>query len=241
MKVIIVTRGRDDSMQVTADFLREAGVPFTFARTEGDETPLTGDCEWHVASHVGEKRQSVLDRHDRFIMLDDDLTFMKVDDEGRPVRCSAKELRHLMQWMWKLTADTPLVGLEQRFMIHQKSRPFNDKWGPLLHVFGINKSLLAGDERFDRVKGHEDWDFVLQVRSNGLKTLSISSYCHSDRGNFYRKGGCSLWRTKELCMAEAEVLRALWPDYITIGTRGEGIASVRCAWKKLRQEVEAAQ
>ena len=236
--ILIVTRGRDISMQKTAHALEAANIPFYMIRTEGDEISLPYPQDVVKAANIGEKRQAVLNHYEQFIMLDDDLSFFRVDEQGKCHEPTPQELCSLFAHLCELVEVHALVGLETRFMIHQKERPFNTRWGPIVHLFGVNRALLRGTERFDRVIGHEDIDFVLQVRQNDLPVAVVSDYCHTDAGNFTRKGGCSLWRTIEYSTEQCKVLQSLWPDIITWKPNKQGIPRVTCKWSKLRAQVE---
>jgi hypothetical protein len=237
--VVIPTRGRPAAMQVTAEQLLAADVPFHFARTADDTTPLRNPCGLPdlvvPARNIAEKRQRLLERYDRFVMVDDDVRFFTVDAVGRASRCTSADLRALFALIRGLLDTNALVGVEQRFMIQLKERPLNSRLGPLVHVFGINRSLLRGGERFDRVVGHEDIDFVLQVMTAGLPVAIVSEYCHSDCGNFTRPGGCSIWRTRESCLEQINVLQRLWPELITHRPDRQGIPRVRCRWQRVRE------
>ena len=236
-KVLIVTRGRPWPMQVTAQALSLAGIQYTFVRTVGDEivieSPYQMGTIWLDAAHIAIKRQKVLGLTRRFIMLDDDLSFQKVI-EGKAVKATSEDLRTLFALWDKCLNHNALVGLENRFMIQNKEQPFNTKWGKMIHAVGINKRYLVGDERYDRVPGHEDIDFFLQVATNGCPVTMISAYTHSDAGNFYRAGGCSTWRNKENDHERALQLAALWPGIIDLYPGKDGITRVKGNWKRVR-------
>jgi len=238
-EILILTRGRDMSMQLTAQALLAAGVKFRFCQTMGDDTKLDHVLPRIIveAKNIAEKREKVLATqlagYTQTIMLDDDIKFHKVTDTGTK-KATPVDVADLFKLITKQMETNALVGVEQRFMIQMKEKPFNTKLGPLLHLFAINKSLLTGKERFDRVIGHEDIDFVLQVLWNKLPVSMISNYCHDDIGNFERKGGCSIWRTKESCLEQVLVLERLWPHLITHKFDKNGVPRVRCKWAKVR-------
>lgn len=240
-QILILTRGRSMDMQLTAQALMAAKIEFGWCRTFDDDTELDNsfDAITVVTKNIAGKRQAVLSDYDQVIMLDDDIRFSKVSSTGTTSRCTTKELRSLFKLIYEQMETNALVGVEQRFMIQHKEQPFNTKLGPLLHLFAINTKLLKGNERFDRVIGHEDIDFVLQVLWNKLPVSMISNYCHEDVGNFNRKGGCSIWRTPESCLEQVLVLEKLWPELITHKFDKQGIPRVRCKWQKVRKHREA--
>jgi hypothetical protein len=239
MKIFVLTRGRPTEMQTTASALSGAGLEFTFARTRGDDTPVSvagGSTEWFDCKTAAHKRQAIYDSNQMFIMLDDDLKFYSVVD-GRPRAASGRDVADLISYAAHLMQSNGLVGLADRLWIVNKPRPYVRSPTKVYHFFGINKLLLSGKERFDRFPGHSDIDFSLQVLTSGASVVAITKFCYTDLGQGTRPGGASIWRTTEENDRLRRMLRKTWPGIIEIYKREDGVEQFRVNHHALKKAI----
>lgn len=247
-EIVIVTRGRPQEMQTTANALIAASIPFSYARTKGDKVELDGaeKTYWFDAEHIGIKRQKVLKSmriKDQFLMLDDDLQFQKVQYDYDKDKLSTKEIKLIPQLrsMFISIEDKlnrfGLVGIAPRFMIQTKPYPLDNRPQPFCPTFGINRKFLKGDEKFDRVCVGEDIDFVIQCVLNRIPHIMLTDYSHRDIKQGNRSGGCNIWRTRKLEQEMLQKVQSFHPEFVTAYTDKKGVPRVRVRWQKLAKSV----
>lgn len=110
-------------------------------------------------------------------------------------------------------------------------------------IFIHGKKVTNAGWRFDRVKLYADQDMALQIVRAGYDTRVSNQFGHSMRP-LREPGGCSVYRDQDCIMDAAFSLERLHKGLIKLEWRdknGLRIPSRRIAWKKARQEGEAAR
>jgi hypothetical protein len=239
MKIYIPTRGRPHR-QITADQLREAGIPYTLVCTKGDPTlkeyEQRGDKIVVVnAFGLTDKRQKILEMApDKFCMLDDDLRFYaRTEDGKRFIKISTpKEFRSLFQDIEEALGQNAQVGLADKFMAQAQPRMYKTG-GRYNQVMAYNKKLFAGGKwvRFRTVTNQEH-DFHLQLSALGLPPRILTEW--SKDAPYYAKGGCSIYRTPAVEKRGFGELQKYWPNIVKIVPHAKNISglAVRFNWKK---------
>jgi hypothetical protein len=246
MKIYIPTRGRPHR-QITADQLREAGIPYTLVCTKDD--PTLGDYQARLdkvlvvkAWGLTEKRQRILEMApDKFCMLDDDLRFYKRSENGAGFisisnmiskKESARTLREMFRDIEDALRQNAQVGLVDKFMAQHQPRVYRIG-GRYNQVMAYNQTLFRKvcRPRFRTITNQEH-DFHLQLSMAGLPPYILTEW--SKDAPYYAKGGCSIYRTPAVEKRGFEELQRNWPDIVKIVPHAKNISglAVRFNWKK---------
>jgi hypothetical protein len=173
---------------------------------------------------IGPTRQFIIENCPTrgVVMFDDDLyfTMRETPDAPRPlVQIPTSELHPMLNWISdQLDAGYAHGGISAR----QGNQHIPYPWTDCIRVnnahFFDRDIYLNEGIRFDRIPVMEDFDVTLQLLTKGYPNRVAYHYCWSQRGSG-TKGGCSLYRTKELQAAAAQQLQAYWPEYVKIVTK----------------------
>ena len=153
------------------------------------------------------------------VIMDDDLSFFRRHENGDPSKLYKTEpkdiermfsvIRHL------LGSGYPMVGVSAREGNNRV--PDAVKFvGRSMRIFGLDLyTVRSAGARFDRTKTKEDMDMTLQLLRAGYENAVLYSYAN-DHVSSNAPGGCANYRTLELMKADAEILKALHPEFVKV-------------------------
>lgn len=190
---------------------------------------------------IGKVRQwAVENSEDKFVMLDDDLTFATRRDENptllRPA--TGPEIYDMFEHLNAELDQYKHVGVASREGANRNV----DVWIPntrMLRILGYSaKTLLRENIRFDRIRVMEDFDVALQLLERGYPSQLYNWMTHNQKSS-NAPGGCSSYRTMEVQAKAAHMLQVFHPEYVTLVQKktktawnGQERWDVRIAWKK---------
>lgn len=165
---------------------------------------------------IGLKREFMLQsmpKTGKLIMLDDDLTFYKRNDEGNFTKATLEDTLTMITDLWVLMEQYPYVGLVDKFMSQTKPRGYAE-CQRFNQVLGFNRDTMPCPwPKFRLDFGHEEHDMHLQFLTRGIKTAVSTEWSKTDTHN--ANGGCSDWRCFERYQQEQAKILALWPTIVT--------------------------
>lgn len=190
-----------------------------------------------VPRGISPTRQWILEQaHSKLIMIDDDLTFAARGPGLKLHQASDDEVVRGFARVESLLATHAHGCISPR--------EGNNRQPEEVTFVGRARGAIAYDPRrvigrFDRLPLMEDFDMTLQMLRAGHKNFILWSLCFQ-AGATNSPGGCSSFRTEELCRRTANALHALHPEFVTVVTKatkwGSGFGGertdVRVAWKK---------
>ena len=247
MHIYIVSRGRHEECPTLESLVK---LPPSYKRTlvvHKDETclyePLAKKYRTGLLSfdyeNIGEKRLSIGQQAgDKFVMMDDDLTFFKRKSptDWHLTRFVEGDAQRMMDSIDKQLDTFAHVGVSGREGQTRLPRGFvfNTRY---MRVLAYQKQEYLACEH-NRVQFMEDFDINLQLLRKGYPSCILTNYAHNQKST-QAKGGCSRTRTKETHALAATKLKELHPDFVTLqekqnktggdfGTRLE----VRVKWKR---------
>jgi hypothetical protein len=117
LKIYIPSRGRPHN-QITANTLIEAGVEFIIATSPDDDSDYSKYPTTSIpSSHIGEKRQGILERGgSRILMLDDDLRFRKRTPDNKFIAADGEAVREMIEQIDEHLDRFAHVGIVDEFM-----------------------------------------------------------------------------------------------------------------------------
>lgn len=220
MKILIPTRGRPH-VQITANTLRAAGVPYTLVRTESDDSVYSLDDHPDQVrapvSDIMEKRNWIMDQHlgKKIFVVDDDMFFFRVL-EGLAIPAGPHDIRRMLELIDGYLDEYAHVGIARRYMIQEQKQPFSENQ-KILGARGYNLALFPDPIPRFRLKAVSDFDYQMQLTASSLSALIVTEYCQED-GPYLAAGGCSIWRSNETIREGMLALKAYWPDYVRLRT-----------------------
>lgn len=237
--IFIPTRARADR-QITADAFNQHGFQTTLVLSDADTAsydPSRYNFIKIKEEGITPTRNAIFDlsARDKFLMMDDDLTFFKRAKTNTCKRLSTlKEYTQLLTRLDKLLDKHPIVGVAERFLINYA--PYPIKFGcRQIHVFGFNKKLLP-DIRF-RGRVFEDMDIVMQCLLKGQSNAVITDFAQQQKKQD-DVGGCNTWRTPALEAEENKVFLDRWKGFASPSRDGQKKKMV-IHWKRLAQAGKA--
>jgi hypothetical protein len=167
---------------------------------------------------IGPTRQWIIENSPTrgVIMVDDDMYFSKRTAEGAGHLERVTNMMPIFEWISnQLDAGFAHGGVSARQGNQNIPRPQADCIR-VNNVHFIDRDVFMGEQlRFDRLPVMEDFDVELGLLTRGYPNRVLYNYCWSQRGSG-TKGGCSLYRTKELQAQAALALNNLYPEFVKI-------------------------
>jgi len=167
---------------------------------------------------IGPTRQWIIETSptNGVVMLDDDLYFSYRPNPETTKLERVKDLRPMFSWISdQLDAGFIHGGISARQ--GNQHIPFNST--DCIRVnnahFFDRDAYLKQNIRFDVTPVMEDFYVTLSLLLRGFPNRVLYRYCWSQRASGF-KGGCSIYRTKELQAAAAEQLFSLFPNFVTV-------------------------
>jgi hypothetical protein len=256
MRIIIPTRGRMDEQRTFSVLPRELRKRTTIVCPEKEKVRLScldvevvaqPDPNWKIA----QKREWIVREWlhrgcDKIIMLDDDLSFAtRISTGGTGLRTiRGKVLIPEFELIEeKLGPEYPHVGFGPRQGNNHEEGDwkYNDK---MICALGYYLPIVAKEARWDLVELREDMCVTLQLLLKGYPNAIWTRTVVDQR--FDAAGGCSAYRTVEMNNAEAEKLKRLFPEYVSLDWKeyknGSRRIEPHCQWKiALRNGLEAGK
>jgi hypothetical protein len=191
--------------------------------------------------------------HDKFIMMDDDVTFYRRrSPDCYNLRNATKDdTDTMLQTISCLLNEVASVGISSREgnnragIGHALADNLVVRNTRVMRVLAYRTADFLACEH-DRVRVMEDFDVQLQLLRKGLGNACLY-YWANGQPKTNAPGGCSIWRAHELHEAEARRLAELHPDFVRLrqkinktdrdgfGTRTE----VTIAWKAAAKSAAA--
>lgn len=234
--IFIPTRARADR-QITADAFMQHGFDTMLVVSEADSTNYNSNYNFVRIKEEGitPTRNAILNlsARDKFIMMDDDLTFFKRSKTHNTCKRlnTKREYEQLLKRIDQQLDKYPIVGVAERFLINYTPYPIKFDCRQI-HVFGINKKLLPPDIRF-RGRVFEDVDLVMQCLMQGKSNAVITDFAQSQKKQD-DVGGCNTWRTPALEAEENKVFLDRWKGFVSPSRDGQKKKFV-IHWKRLAQ------
>lgn len=251
MNIIIPTYGRSHDQQTLKQLL-VAGLKPCLAVQMREYAQGKYECydaevqifvlPQHIET-IAPTRQWIVDNvgdSDALVMVDDDLVFYRRrDDDRTKLRdITPEELKRAFESMGEWLADYAHVGFAAREGANRNTESwlYNTR---IMRVLGYNRAVLRQHNiRFDEMEVMEDFHVALSLLELGHDNMILNDYAHNQGGSG-SSGGCSHFRTHELHAQNAERLRELHPQFVTVvekttkGSFGGGTRKdVRIQWKQ---------
>lgn len=193
---------------------------------------------------------------DKFFIVDDDLTFSYRADEDlgdvKLTRCNgdAEKLEEMIRLLVNRLDDFAHVGLSARSG-NNHTAPSED--GPPTWSENTRAMCFTGyrreamkDVKHNRVKCRDDFDRHLQLMRLGYANSVLYTYAYDQVGGSNSEGGCSVYRDADMLRQEAEKLRDLHPEFVSVVERKTksdwGVGGIRTdvqvQWKKAYRSSE---
>lgn len=176
------------------------------------------------------------------VMLDDDLSFLRLQPDGKLKNCTQEETALAFIWLRDQLTEVLHAGFLPRF--HRGKSPDN-VLSPhrMMHVLGYDLAkLFATEARFskgvEQLHTMDDFNMTIQLLLAGhINRLSLEWRCNPSASN--SKGGASLWRTLENHNQSASRMAELYPGFVRLreknnwqGMEGDTQYDVTVYWKK---------
>lgn len=181
---------------------------------------------------------------DKFIMADDDITFLVRQDRNdfRLRLAGQDDVRQMLEWIWQMLDTHEHVGISGR---EGNNRVGNGDIDELVYFNNRTIRLLAYQTKaflaveHGRVDVMEDFDVNLQILRKG-GSIAVSYYWAQGQRKTGETGGCSTYRDHAVHEASARRLVQLHPGFVTLRdkankTDADGFGSrkeVTIQWKK---------
>lgn len=192
-----------------------------------------------AANNLSIKRQMCMELSptDYITFVDDSLDFhVRSDSEiGPPTKYPLKtmtplhftpstlEHHYYTMFNWILTQLKTdrygMVGISRRCFNATKldvEVTYNER---ICSFWGINRKLyntLEGHPKFSDIALKQDLYIMLHFLINGIPTVVNYTYAYGRVGNSNSKGGCSLYRTKELYEQVARQFKDMFPQFVKL-------------------------
>ena len=249
MDIVIPTYGRFRDQQTLTQLLAAGLKPKLVVqhRERAAYERYDADVEiWALPDDIrtiAPTRQWIVDnvgKDDALIMVDDDLVFyQRRDDDRTKLRdIEPSELKRAFESMAEWLEGYAHVGFAAREGANRNTESLITNTR-IMRVLGYDRSILRRRNiRFDEIEVMEDFHVALTLLEYGYGNLVLNDFAHNQGGSG-SSGGCSHFRTPELHARNAERLRELHPQFVTVvekttkGSFGGGTRTdVRIQWKQ---------
>lgn len=242
---VINTLGRVNK-QITLKNLPKEVRDIVFLSVQEQEKDLYGDQRLIVLPpHIKDlpaTRQWLIDNVSTryLVIMDDDLSFFTRRDNihTKLHKVEPDEISAMFKMIENKLYEYPMVGISSR---EGNNHVVNNEKevGRSMRIFGLDLQVVKLiNARFDRTKTKEDMDMTLQILRAGYCNL-VSYKWANDHVSSNAPGGCALYRTLELMKSDAEILKKLHPEFVTVVEKTTKTSwggclrtDVRIQWKK---------
>jgi hypothetical protein len=154
-------------------------------------------------------------------MLDDDLTFYKVNPDDRKKRTKLDDCGEVLDLMEKwLEEGDVYCGTSNSFLSHLN--PVEYYYGKPSHCFFMNRKYMQEKGiRYDVLQFYSDFHVPLSIVESGRRLRYTGDYI-SHEYKPHAPGGCSVTRTAENNRASMLKLQSLHPRYIKVREDADG-------------------
>lgn len=250
MKIYIPTLGRTDN-QVTLQNLPEKLKAKTIVVVQPHEEEALRKQHQHLLvlpeniKGIGKTRQYIIDKchDDRILFIDDDLKFLKRNDESKLKPATPEQIKQMYNWLnAKINDGYGLAGISAQ----QGNHIYKTEEVTLTRIYAIYslniEVMKKCNIRFDELDLMEDFNVMLRLIRHGFLTVLNSHYAHAQK-SANAKGGCSEMRNAENQSFAARKLAKLHHPYVKVvkkqskSWRGmEEREDVMIYWKKAYQK-----
>ena len=179
------------------------------------------------------------------LFLDDDMNF-NIRKNKKLIKCNENEINDMFlllhNWLKK---DFIHVGISARQHNFCEKNDFAETTR-MNNAYAYNvEKFLKSKIRFDRLQVMEDFDVTLSLLELGYNNRVTYKYAWG-QGASGAKGGCSIYRTKEIQSNAAYELKKLHPNFVKIkiknsksiwnGINNNQRIDVNISWKKAYSE-----
>jgi hypothetical protein len=205
------------------------------------EQQSTAGYIFHNKFGIKDTRQFILDYAERnhiqkFVMLDDDLTFYKRQEDGRFNKATPEQTEEMFDEIELKLYSFAHVGVCDKFMSHTQPREYITN-GRYNQVMAYNLTNFPIPFPKFRVEVGEEQDFNLQLLSKRCESCILTEWSKSAQP--YTGGGCSTWRTAEVELQAHKKVVELWPGICSLKDNKSTISktSLSIQWKKAFNDV----
>ncbi len=174
------------------------------------------------------------------LIMDDDLSFFARKDKvpSRLYKNTMEDTGEMITVLHQKLEQYPMVGVSAREG-NNRFADYQAECARSMRIFGLDLHVIKSvGARFDRTKTKEDMDMTLQLLRKGHKNCVLYNWAN-DHVSSNAPGGCATYRTFEMMEADAETLRELHPEFVTVVKKktktswgGSERTDVRVQWKK---------
>lgn len=251
MRIYIPTLGRE-GRQITLQGIPDnwkKRVYIVCPKSENHDWPNRIDVPDSCIGSISKTRQWIVEYSAKnsfdpnMAMIDDDVTFYKIDPIHRTKRTSDKVLTEQFFDLMNTWLDEGDVfcGSSNSFMSHEK--PSEYYYGKPSHCCFLNSEyLMKNNIRYDAVEYFEDFHVPLAILESGKRLRYTGDYISIEK-KANAKGGCSINRNAERNRQAMIELQKLHPQWITLKEDEEAEnqtlkvgLKMRIAFKKLYDE-----
>jgi hypothetical protein len=157
----------------------------------------------------------------KVVMLDDDLIFQKLRENGQITNCTEEEVEEAFDWLDKALDAYAHAGFAVRFSDRGNAGQETRSPARMMHVLGYNLRELPEHAGFCRGVANpatfsmDDFNMTLQLLTEGVPNI-VSSVWRTSPAPGNAKGGASTWRTLETQNASAHQLVKLFPQFVSL-------------------------
>lgn len=251
LKIYVPSRGRPNK-QIFFDALPAGIQAHTTLVVREDEAHLYQDYPFvkspNKHTHIGQKRDWILHHHHniakwgaRAVMCDDDLRIAKrrKDDPTKFEKMEAEDYFELFDKVEdSLNKYGHITMLPREGGNRHTSGDF--ECGRAMRFLGYNiRTLANAGAYFADIPTKEDFHVTLRLLMNGHPNLVITDFVQDDGGGSNAPGGCSVYRDLACMENDANMLKAMYPDFVKVvqkttkGAWGGGTRTdVQIQWKE---------
>lgn len=246
--VYIPTRGRPN-LQKTSDMLTQARIKHYLVCSQNDVTLKEYAKKYSNvivvnAKGISDKRQKIMEMDgDKFVMMDDDLTFFVRRSLRKFKKAEPSDMRVLVKWFDKILSSYAHAGMVDKFMCQTRPRGFVTS-GRYAGVLGYSPKIIRNCMHYGRTPKfrlpvNEEHDMHLQLLSLGLKPAITCEF--SKDSKYYLAGGLTGLRTPKVEKQSFKTLLSLWPDYVKLreGKNAIGGVAATINWRRAANDGEA--
>jgi hypothetical protein len=221
MQVYIPTLGRENKL-ITTKWIPECWKDRVFLVCPKEEVHpqwdgLRVDVPKECIGSICKTRQWIITQSEssHVGMLDDDLTFYKIDSENRKKRTRLEDCGEVLDLMEKwLEEGDVYCGTSNSFLSHLN--PPEYFYGKPSHCFFMDRDYMKEKNiRYDVLQFYSDFHVPISVVESGRRLRYTGDYV-SHEYKPHAPGGCSITRTAENNRASMLKLQSLHPRYIKV-------------------------
>lgn len=180
----------------------------------------------------------------KVVMLDDDLIFQRLRENGQITNCTDEEVVMAFEWLEESLDTYAHAGFAVRFS--DKGNRGQEERSParMMHVLGYNIDLIPDEVSFTNgiekpeTFSMDDFNMTLQLLTRGIPNV-VSNVWRTSPAPGNARGGASTWRTLETQNESAHQLNKLFPRFVSLrekknwqGIHGGQMFDVTVYWQR---------